>query len=136
MLPTAIHSEGVRMTNIEQTIEKYVASWNERDPAARHRVVAEIWEPDGVYRNASTEFEGHGRIDEAVTAAYDAFTANGYTFKVASIDQNHDAVRYRWEMVPAAGGAPDSIGTHVAMIGPDGRFLSDHQFIDKAPSAT
>lgn len=43
-------------------------------------------------------------------------------------------VRYRWEMVPAAGGEPDSIGTHVAMLGDDGRLISDHQFIDKPPS--
>jgi hypothetical protein len=30
---------------------------------------------------------------------------------------------------------PDSIGTHVAMLGADGCLLSDHQFIDKPPSA-
>jgi len=29
---------------------------------------------------------------------------------------------------------PDSIGTHVAMLGADGRVVSDHQFIDKPPS--
>jgi hypothetical protein len=38
-------------------------------------------------------------------------------------------------MVPRDGGEPDSIGTHVATVGADGRLLSDHQFIDKAPSA-
>jgi nuclear transport factor 2 (NTF2) superfamily protein len=123
------------MGDIDAMIEKYVASWNEEDSAARRRVIDEIWAADGVYRNASTEFTGRNGIEDAVSEAYEAFTANGYVFRVASIDTNHDAVRYRWEMVPAAGGDPDSIGTHMATLGTGGRLVSDHQFIDKAPSA-
>jgi nuclear transport factor 2 (NTF2) superfamily protein len=123
------------MGDIDALIRKYVASWNEEDAAARRRVIDEVWAADGVYRNASTEFAGQSGIAEAVSEAYEAFTTNGYMFRVATIDTNHDAVRYRWEMVPAAGGDPDSIGTHVAMLDMDGRLISDHQFIDKAPSA-
>ena len=122
------------MTDIDTTIEKWVASWNDPDSAARRRVIAEIWAADGVYRNARTEFTGQTGIEDAVTQAYDAFSANGFVFRVASVDTNHEAVRYRWEMVPAEGGDPDSIGTHVAIVGTDGRFVSDHQFIDKALS--
>jgi hypothetical protein len=84
--------------------------------------------------NATAEFQGRSRIEQAVTQAHDAFAANGYRFQIASVQTNHDAVRYRWEMVPAAGGEPDSIGTHVAMLDKDGRLISDHQFIDKPPS--
>ncbi|HUA71424.1 MAG TPA: nuclear transport factor 2 family protein [Solirubrobacteraceae bacterium] len=122
------------MTDIDSTIEKWVASWNEPDSAARRSVIDEIWAADGVYRNARTEFNGRSGIEDAVTQAYDAFSANGFVFRVAGVDANHDAVRYRWEMIPTAGGEPDSIGTHVAMVGMDGRFVSDHQFIDEAPS--
>ena len=71
-----------------------------------------------------------------MSAAHDAFVANGFVFTLANLDINHDAVRYRWEMVPVDGGAPDSIGTHVAVIGTDGRLISDHQFIDQAPSSS
>jgi SnoaL-like domain len=123
------------MNDVEAMIKSYVATWNEPDPAARRRVIEETWAPDGVYRNATTEFAGYQDLEKAVTAAHEAFSANGFSFRVAGIDRNHDAVRYRWEMVPAAGGDPDSIGTHVAMVGTDGRFVSDHQFIDQAPSA-
>ncbi len=124
------------MSDINTTIEKFVSSWNDPDAAARRQVIDEIWSEDGVYRNASTEFHGRGGIEQAVTNAHDAFTANGFVFRVASVDTNHDAVRYRWEMVPKAGGEPDSIGTHVAMLGTDGRLVSDHQFIDKPPSGS
>jgi nuclear transport factor 2 (NTF2) superfamily protein len=129
--PTTKENE---MPSVEATIHRYVDSWNDPDPAERRRVIDEIWSTDGVYRNASTEFEGSDGIEQAVTAAHNAFVANAYRFQVASVQINHDAVRYQWEMVPAAGGEPDSLGTHVAMLGTDGRLISDHQFIDKAPS--
>lgn len=123
------------MNDIEATIKSWVASWNEPDPAVRRRVIEATWAPDGIYRNATSEFTGYQGVADAVTAAHQAFSANGYSFRVVRIDRNHDAVRYRWEMVPASGGDADSIGTHVAMVGTDGRFVNDHQFIDKAPSA-
>jgi nuclear transport factor 2 (NTF2) superfamily protein len=124
------------MASVEAMIERYVASWNEADPTERRRVIDEIWSGDGVYRNSTTEFHGRNGIDQAVTEAYDAFTANGFRFQLASVQTNHDAVRYQWEMVPAAGGEPDSIGTHVAMLSKEERLISDHQFIDKPPTGS
>jgi SnoaL-like domain len=124
------------MASIDEMIRSYVASWNESDPTKRDQTIEKTWSPDGIYRNATAEFEGYGGIARAVTAAHDAFVANGFVFTLANVDTNHDAVRYRWEMLPASGGAPDSIGTHVAVVGPDGRLVSDHQFIDQAPSTS
>jgi hypothetical protein len=123
------------MASSDEMIRSYVASWNESDPTERDRTIEKTWAPDGIYRNVTAEFEGYDGIARAVTAAHDAFVANGFVFTVANVDTNHDAVRYRWEMVPASGGEPDSIGTHVAVVGTDGRLVSDHQFIDKSPSA-
>jgi nuclear transport factor 2 (NTF2) superfamily protein len=122
------------MSDTNTIIEKFVTSWNEPDAAVRRQIIDDVWSEDGVYRNASTEYPGRDGIERAVTEAYDAFTSNGFVFRLTSVDTNHDAVRYRWEMVPTAGGEPDSIGTHVAMLGADGRVVSDHQFIDKPPS--
>ena len=124
------------MASIDEMIRSYVASWNESDAAKRDLTIETTWSPDGIYRNKTAEFEGYDGIAQAVTAAHDAFVANGFVFTLANVDTNHDAVRYRWEMLPASGGEPDSIGTHVAIVGTDGRLVSDHQFIDKAPSAS
>jgi hypothetical protein len=124
------------MTSIDETIRSYVASWNESDPAKRELTIEKTWSPGGIYRNATAEFDGHLGVARAVTAAHDAFVANGFIFTLASVDTNHDAVRYRWEMLPAGGGEPDSIGTHIAVVGTDGRLVSDHQFIDKPPSTS
>jgi SnoaL-like domain len=122
------------MASVDEMIRNYVASWNEGDPTKRDLTIENTWSPDGIYRNATAEFEGYDGIARAVTAAHDAFVANGFIFTLANVDTNHDPVRYQWEMLPASGGQPDSIGTHVAVVGTDGRLVSDHQFIDKAPS--
>jgi nuclear transport factor 2 (NTF2) superfamily protein len=124
------------MTSIDEMISRYVASWNESDPAKRDQTIRKTWSPDGIYRNTTAAFDGYDGIARAVTAAHDAFVANGFVFTLAHVDTNHDAVRYQWEMLPAGGGEPDSIGTHVAVVGADGRLVTDHQFIDKAPSAS
>jgi hypothetical protein len=124
------------MASIDEMIRGFVASWNESDPAKRDLTIERTWSPDGIYRNATAEFGGYVGIARAVTAAHDAFVANGFVFTLASVDINHDAVRYRWEMLPSSGGEPDSIGTHIALVGSDGRLVSDYQFIDKAPSAS
>ncbi len=55
--------------------------------------------------------------------------------RIARVDTNHDAVRYTWEMVPAAGETPEAIGTHVALMNLDGGSQNDHQFIDKQVAA-
>jgi SnoaL-like domain len=128
--------KGAEMASTDEMIRSYVASWNESDPAKREQTIERTWSPNGIYRNTTAEFEGYDGLARAVTAAYDAFVANGFVFTLANVDTNHDAVRYRWEMVPGGGGGPDSIGTHVAVVGPDGRLVSDHQFIDKPPSAS
>jgi SnoaL-like domain len=124
------------MASIDEMIRSYVASWNESNPAKRDLTIQRTWSPGGIYRNATAEFEGYDGIARAVTAAHDAFVANGFVFTLANVDTNHDAVRYRWEMLPASGGEPESIGTHVAVVGSDGRLVSDHQFIDRAPSTS
>jgi nuclear transport factor 2 (NTF2) superfamily protein len=123
------------MPSIDEMIRSYVASWNDNDAAKRDLTIEKTWSPDGIYRNATAEFEGYDGIARAVAAAHDAFVSNGFVFTLAKLDTNHDAVRYTWEMVPATGGEPDSVGTHVAVVGGDGRLVSDHQFIDQPPSA-
>ncbi|MEE4599336.1 nuclear transport factor 2 family protein [Streptomyces sp. DSM 41524] len=123
------------LSNIDDFVERYVAVWNEGDPALRRKGVSEIWADDAVYANQGAEFRGHAGIEAAVTEAYEQFVKNGeYVFKTAKVDENHEAVRFTWDMVPTAGGEPASIGTQLFLVGEDGRIVHDYQFIDKMPS--
>jgi uncharacterized protein (TIGR02246 family) len=120
------------MSEATSVIEDWVATWHQPDPGVRAHAIAQLWAEDCVYRNTRAEYHGRAGIEEAVTQAHERFVADGaYVFKIARVDTNHDAIRYTWAMVPAAGGDPEAIGTHVALLDSDGRFQNDHQFVDK-----
>lgn len=121
------------MSDIEASVEKYVASWAEPDAELRRKTIAELWVTDAVYKNQIAEYLGLEGIEEAVTEAYDMFATKGYRFNVARVDINHDVVRYVWEMLPPDGDTPEAIGTQVVIVNADGRMVRDHQFVDKAP---
>jgi hypothetical protein len=123
------------VSDIQANVERYVASWAEPDAEIRHKTLAELWAEDAVYKNPIAEFHGLQGIEDAVTEAYDTFATQGYTFRVAKVDSNHEAVRYTWEMTPAGGTEPEVIGTQVVTLDDRGRMQRDFQFVDKAPAA-
>jgi uncharacterized protein (TIGR02246 family) len=119
------------MSDVTRVIEDWVATWHQPDADVRARAIAELWVEDCVYRNSRAEYRGRAGIEEAVAQAHERFIADGgYSFRIARVDTNHDAIRYTWEMVPTGGGDPEAIGTHVALVTPDGRLQNDHQFVD------
>lgn len=119
--------------NIEAMVERYVASWGQEDADIRRQVINELWSPDAVYSNATTEFRGLKGIEEAVTEAWDMFMSKGFTTKVGRVDTHHDAVRYTWELYAPDKSEPVALGTQVVTLDQHGRMLRDFQFVDKAP---
>ncbi|WP_188316781.1 nuclear transport factor 2 family protein [Solihabitans fulvus] len=122
------------MSGAETIVQKYLPTWREPDPEVRAKAIAELWSTDAIYRNATTEYVGRLGIEHAVTEAYETFAVHGCTFRVDSVDTNHEAIRYRWEMLPPGGGEPTAIGTQVVVLDADGLMVRDHQFLDKAPT--
>lgn len=43
---------------------------------------------------------------------------------------HHNVVKFNWEMIPANGGAPTSIGFDFLILADDGRTDLDYQFIE------
>lgn len=111
-------------------ISRYVAVWNEPDPTARRRAVAELWAEDGVQYTETAEHRGHDALQARVAAAYDQFVATGeFAFTAADdVVTHHDAVTFTTHMVPATGGAPVWSGTIFLLLGADGRIRRDYQF--------
>jgi uncharacterized protein (TIGR02246 family) len=118
------------VSDIEDLVKKYVGTWAEPDPEIRRKTIAELWAEDGTYSSASTVYRGREGIEEAITRTYDHFVPNGFTFRVAKIDTNHEAVRYQWEVLAPGGGEPVMKGTQIVIIGADGLMVRDHQFVD------
>jgi ketosteroid isomerase-like protein len=118
------------MTTTTTLTSRYTAVWNEPDPAARRRAIAELWAEDGVEYTETAEHRGHAAIEARIAGAYDRFVAPGGFVFVSAEDvvTHHDAVTFTTHMVPATGGAPVWSGTVFVLLGPDGRIRRDYQF--------
>lgn len=122
------------MINVNETVVRYVAAWNERDPKRRRDLVAKTWTEDGSYIDAHRQGTGHAAIDAMIGAAQDQFPA--YRVKLISgIEAHHQFVRFSWD----AGGTAEAPlylgGTDFATLAPDGRIKLIAGFTDAAPAA-
>ena len=73
------------------TVDTYLAAWNETDPGARARLVEEAWAPDATYLDPMLEASGHAGIAE--------------TSQVMSIDEKRQIRRDKYAQ-SAAGPEP------------------------------
>ncbi|MEV5606537.1 hypothetical protein AB0L33_34415 [Streptomyces sp. NPDC052299] len=135
--------------DIHELTDRYVAVWNEPDAERRRAAVRELWSADAVHvlrppqeiREAAEalgfdrlllEARGYDALDFRVTRAHDEFVAPGtFVFRSrGNADRLHDVVKFNWEMAPRDGGEAAGVGLEVLVLGPDGRIVSDYQFIE------
>ena len=121
------------MSNVNETVVRYLAAWNEHDPKRRRELVAKTWTEDGTYVDRVREGRGHDSLDAMIAAAQQQFPA--YRLNLASgIDAHHDCVRFSW----VAGGTAEAPlyikGTDFAVLASDGRIKSMIGFTDAAPA--
>ena len=124
------------MHDVNEFIERYVSVWNEPDAGRRRKIVAALWTDDAEHFTRALEARGHEQIAARVTRAHDEFVAGGgYRFRPRfAPDTHHDAIRFVWEMVPAAGGPVAAVGTTVMVLAGDGRIRLEYQFPDPTPA--
>ncbi|MGW1805399.1 hypothetical protein [Streptomyces sp. NPDC002078] len=135
--------------DIHQLTDRYVAVWNEPDAERRRAAVRALWSADAVHMlqppkellqaaeglgfdRLVLEARGHSALDFRVTRAYEEFVAPGtFVFRSrGNTDRLHDVVKFHWEMVQRDGGEVAAVGLEILVLGPDGRILSDYQFIE------
>jgi hypothetical protein len=122
------------MTNVNETVVRYIAAWNERDAKRRRALVAATWAEDGSYVDAHRRGKGHDAIDAMIAATQAHFP--GYRLNLISgIEAHNDFVRFSW----AAGGTVEAPlylgGTDFAALAADGRITTVAGFTDAAPAA-
>ncbi|HEX4064046.1 MAG TPA: nuclear transport factor 2 family protein [Streptosporangiaceae bacterium] len=117
---------------MQDTIERYIESWNQTDPQARRDQIAELWAADASYTDPMAQAHGHDEIDKLVAGAQAQFP--GLTFHlIGPVDAHHQQARFTWGLGPA-GAEPLVIGFDVAVAGQDGRLTSVLGFLDKVPA--
>jgi hypothetical protein len=116
---------------MQETVERYIESWNQTDPQARRELLRELWATDASYIDPLAEAHGRDEIDQVIAGAQAQFP--GLTFRLAGpVDAHHRQARFTWGL-GRPGEEPLVAGFDVAVTDPDGRLTSVLGFLDKVP---
>jgi hypothetical protein len=112
-------------------IDRYLDCWNETDPAARRKLVEDVFANDASYIDPMVEARGVDAIDATIAAVQAQFP--DFVFgPIGPVDAHHDQVRFSWGLGPA-GAEPPIVGFDVAVTDADGRIATVLGFLDKVP---
>ena len=111
--------------------DRYVAAWNETDPAARREAIAELWRPDGVHYVGTREARGHAALEERIKGSHDKNVRDaGHRFRaVKNAQALRQVVTFNWEMIRPSSADVLAVGLEFLQLDADGRIASDFQFI-------
>ncbi|MER7702213.1 nuclear transport factor 2 family protein [Kitasatospora sp. NPDC097605] len=119
-------------TVLQQLAARYLAAWNETDPAARRKLIDEAWAEGGTYTDPLAAVTGRAGVDALIGAAQAQFP--GLVFTLGPVDAHHDIARFTWNLGPA-GEEPLVIGFDVLVADAEGRIASVYGFLDRVPGA-
>jgi hypothetical protein len=130
-------------------VERYVALWNEPDPAVRRTMIRDLWAPSGEhileppqelrqparalgFDSPKLEIRGHAAIERRAARAYEEFVAPGaFVFRPRdNAARLRDIVKFNWEMVSTDTGRVAGVGLEVLELDDDGRIVRDYQFVE------
>ncbi|MEV7672967.1 hypothetical protein [Streptomyces sp. NPDC088752] len=114
----------------EDLLDRYVAVWNEPDPAARRDAVAALWAPDGLHHTQTRRFRGTEELVARVTEAHDQFVGGqGLRFRSGGEPVGRPgALAFTWVMTPGDSENVLAVGFDVVLLDGEGRITSDYQF--------
>src|SRR5271154_4274271 len=78
-------AEGIPMNDL---IERYIASWNETDPALRRTLLDGLWAESASYIDPLAEASGRDQIDAVIAAAQAQFPGLRFTL-IGPVDAHH-----------------------------------------------
>jgi hypothetical protein len=122
--------------DVQELVERYVAVWNEADPAVRRDRIRSLWAPDGTTCHRLLEARGHAAIEARVTGSWEKWLREGnHVFRPSKVACRHNAVKFDWVMVTVPAGDVVSPGLSFLLLDPQGRIQADYQFNPTADEA-
>jgi hypothetical protein len=110
------------------TVDRYVAVWNEPDPAARRSAIAGLWAPDGTEFVHEKQFRGHEELAARVTGAHEAFVATGKYAVTSAVDVTcHDDTVIFTAQLRTTDGTADWEARVFLLLDPGGLIREDYQ---------
>ncbi|SOE03858.1 nuclear transport factor 2 family protein [Blastococcus haudaquaticus] len=121
------------MTATPDLAGRYLAAWNETDPAARAAAIEDLFTDDVTYTDPLVSVQGRQALDATIAAVQQQFP--GFVFQAAGpADAHHDQVRFTWDLGQPGRDAPVS-GFDVAVVDGTGRIRTVLGFLDRVPAA-
>jgi hypothetical protein len=120
-------------TDMQTTIDQYVATWNEPDGAARAEQARAIWVADGRLVDPLLDAVGPDAIAAAIGELRDQMPGHSLTMTTA-LDTHHDQARFAWT-VNAPDGTVAVAGIDVVTFAPDGRMQTAIGFFGDVEAA-
>ncbi|MFI6316597.1 nuclear transport factor 2 family protein [Nonomuraea sp. NPDC050556] len=90
------------MRNTRRLVERYFASWNEKNAAARRTTIDEIWDEDASYLDPMGLARGRDAVDATIATLQSQFPDFAYSL-AGTVDAHHNVARFSWEFGPVAG---------------------------------
>jgi hypothetical protein len=119
--------------DMQTTIDRYVATWNEPDGAARAEQAREIWATDGRLVDPLIDAVGPDAIAAAIGALRDQMPGHSLAMTTV-LDTHHDQARFGWT-VNAPDGTVAVAGIDVVTFAPDGTMQSAIGFFGDVEAA-
>jgi len=116
------------MITADTIVDRYIASWNERDADTRRALVTATFAEDAEYLDPLLSGRGLDEIDAMIAAAQQQFPGHEFTL-AGEPDQHGGRVRFSWLLAPT-GEAAVAGGTDFAQLAADGRIQTVTGFLD------
>ena len=120
------------MTPTTDTIDTYLAAYNEPDADARRELVARAFAANGALVDPPIDGEGVGGISDMMGAVHQQYPGHRFT-RASAVDEHHGYFRYGWELR----GPDDGVvleGTDVGMVDETGKLARVIGFFGPLPA--
>jgi hypothetical protein len=81
--------------DVKTIVETYMAAWGEPDPTERQRLLALIWQTDGVYADPMTQASNRVELDKVIAHFLEHNPEARFTLE-GEIDYHNHYVRFYW----------------------------------------
>lgn len=105
---------------ITETVDTYLAAWNETDPTKRAALIEASLAADLWYRDPMLEADGPDAFDTVLAAVQEQMPGHVIT-RTSGIDHHHDVVRFNWAL-GLPGETPTFAGVDMAKYDADGKL--------------
>jgi hypothetical protein len=121
------------MTDLSETVDTYLAGWNEVDAEHRAGIVERVWAANGRLIDPPLEATGRDEICQMAATLQSQFPGHRF-IRVSEIDEHHNHFRFAWEFV-AADGSVALNGLDVGELAEDGSIARITGFFGALPSS-